>query len=52
MLIQHHVVDVVMEVALFTDVTSPATAVAGLCEGFEGSSAVDVDWNAGRECAL
>jgi hypothetical protein len=27
-----------------------ATAVAGLCEGFEGSSAVDIHWNARREC--
>jgi hypothetical protein len=43
--IQHHMVDVVMKVALFADVASLATAVAGLCEGFEGSSAVDVHWN-------
>jgi hypothetical protein len=27
-----------------------ATAVAGLGEGFEGSSAVDVHWNTGGEC--
>jgi hypothetical protein len=28
-----------------------ATAVAGFCEGFEGSSAVDVHWNTGGEYA-
>jgi hypothetical protein len=28
-----------------------ATVVAGLCEGFEGLSAVNVHRNAGRECA-
>jgi hypothetical protein len=32
-------------------VTGLATAVAGLCEWFEGLSAVDVHRNAGRECA-
>jgi hypothetical protein len=32
-------------------VASLATAVAGLCEGYEGSSAVDVHWNTGGECA-
>jgi hypothetical protein len=28
-----------------------ATAVAGLCEGFEGSGVVDVHWNTVGECA-
>jgi hypothetical protein len=50
-LIQHHMVDVMTKVALFADVAGFATVVAGLCEGFEGSSAVDVHWNTGRECA-
>jgi hypothetical protein len=49
-LIQRHVADIVAEVALFADVTGLATAVAGLHEGFEGSSAVDVHRNARREC--
>jgi hypothetical protein len=31
-------------------VTCLATAVAGLCEGFEGPSAVDVHRNTGGEC--
>jgi hypothetical protein len=31
-------------------VASLATAVAGLCEGFEGLSVVDVHWNTGGEC--
>jgi hypothetical protein len=31
-------VDVMMKVALFADVAGLATAIAGLCEGFEGSS--------------
>jgi hypothetical protein len=31
-------------------VASLATMVAGLCKGFEGSSAVDVHWNTGGEC--
>jgi hypothetical protein len=42
LLIQRHMVDVMMKVTLFADVTSLATAVAGLCEGFEGLSAVNV----------
>jgi hypothetical protein len=32
-------------------VTSLATAVAGLREGFEGPSAVNVHWNARGKCA-
>jgi hypothetical protein len=44
--------DIMMKVAFFADVTGLATAVAGLCEGFEGPSAVNVHWNARRECAL
>jgi hypothetical protein len=31
-------------------VTGLATAVAGLCEGFEGPSAVDIHRNAGGKC--
>jgi hypothetical protein len=50
LLIQHHMVDVMMKVTLFADVASLATAVAGLCEGFEGLSVVDVHQNARGEC--
>jgi hypothetical protein len=50
-LIQGHVADIVMEVALSADVAGLSTAVTVLCEGFEGPSAVDVHWDAGRECA-
>jgi hypothetical protein len=39
-----------MEVTLSAGVTGPSTAVTGLCEGFEGLSAVDVHQDAGREC--
>jgi hypothetical protein len=38
------------EVALSADVTGLSTAVTGLCKGFEGSSVVDVYWDARREC--
>jgi hypothetical protein len=51
LLIQRHMADVMTKVAPFADVAGLATAVAGLCEGFEGSSAVDVHWNTGGECA-
>jgi hypothetical protein len=44
------VVDVTTEVALSADVAGLATVVAGLCEGFEGLSAVDIHRNARREC--
>jgi hypothetical protein len=50
LLIQCHVVDVIMEVALSADVTSLATAVAGLHNRFKGPSVVDVHRNARREC--
>jgi hypothetical protein len=50
LLIQCHMADVMTKVTLFADVASLATAVAGLCEGFECSSAVDVHWNTGGEC--
>jgi hypothetical protein len=50
-LIQGHVADIMTEVALSADVASLSTAVTGLCEGFEGPSAVDVHRDAGRECA-
>jgi hypothetical protein len=42
LLIQHHMMDVMMKVAVFTDVTGLATSVAGLRERFECLSAVDV----------
>jgi hypothetical protein len=35
-------VDVMTKVAIFADVTGLATVVAGLCEGFECPSVVDV----------
>jgi hypothetical protein len=38
-----------MKVAFSADVTSLATAVAGLCEGFESPSTVDVHWDARRK---
>jgi hypothetical protein len=44
--IQRHMADIMMKVALSADVTGLATAVAGLCDGCEGSSAVDVYQNA------
>jgi hypothetical protein len=43
--------DIMMEVTLFADVTGLATVVAGLCEGFEGSSVVNIHQNAGGKCA-
>jgi hypothetical protein len=46
LLIQSHMADVMMKVALFADVTSLATAVAGLCKGFEGPSVVGIYQNA------
>jgi hypothetical protein len=42
-------VDVMTKVALFADVTSLATAVAGLHERFEGPSTVDVHGDARGE---
>jgi hypothetical protein len=50
LLIQHHMADVMRKVTLFADVASLATVVAGLCEGFEGPSVVNVHWNTRREC--
>jgi hypothetical protein len=57
LLIQHHMADVMSKVTLFADVASIAAVVAGLCEGFEGSSVVDIHWNTGggvhvKGCAL
>jgi hypothetical protein len=49
-LIQGHVADIMMKVAVSADVTGLATAVAGLCEGFEGPSTVNVHRDARREC--
>jgi hypothetical protein len=42
LLIQSHMMDVMTKVAFSADVTGLATAVAGLHEGFEGPSVVDV----------
>jgi hypothetical protein len=48
--IQHHMVDVMTKVAISADVTGLATAVAGLREGFESPSVVDVHRNARGKC--
>jgi hypothetical protein len=45
LLIQRHVVDIMMKVAFSANVTSLTTAVAGLCDGFESPSAVNVYLN-------
>jgi hypothetical protein len=50
LLIQCHVADVMVEVTLSADVAGLATAVAGLCDGFEGLSTVNVHKNARRKC--
>jgi hypothetical protein len=50
-LFQCHVADIMMEVAFSADVTSLATAVACLRDGFESPSAVDIHRNARGECA-
>jgi hypothetical protein len=42
-------VDIIMKVALFASVTSLATAVAGLHNGFKGLNVVNVYWDA-RVC--
>jgi hypothetical protein len=44
-------VDVMTKITLSADVTGLPTVVAGLREGFEGPSAVDVHRDARRECA-
>jgi hypothetical protein len=51
LIIQHHVADVMIEVALSNNVISLATAVAGLHYGIEGLSMVDVYWDARGKCA-
>jgi hypothetical protein len=40
LLIQDHMADIMTKVAFSAGVTGLATVVAGLCEGFEGPSAV------------
>jgi hypothetical protein len=50
LLIQCHVVDIMTEVTLFADVADLATVVAGLRDGFEGPSMVNVHGNARRKC--
>jgi hypothetical protein len=49
-LFQCHVVDIMMEVAFFADVTSLATAVACLCDGFESPSAVNIHQDTRGKC--
>jgi hypothetical protein len=46
LLIQHHMADIMMKVTFSADLTGLATAVAGLREGFESLSAVDIHRNA------
>jgi hypothetical protein len=43
--------DIMTKVAFSADVTGLATAVAGLRDGFEGPSVVDVHRNARGKCA-
>jgi hypothetical protein len=43
-------VDIMTKVTVFTDVTCLATAVAGLREGFESPSVVDVHQDARGKC--
>jgi hypothetical protein len=43
--------DVMTKITISADVTGLATVVAGLREGFEGPSAVNVHRDARRECA-
>jgi hypothetical protein len=50
LLIQHHIVDIMTKVAFSASVTGLATAVAGLHNGFEGLSAVDIHRNARGKC--
>jgi hypothetical protein len=52
LLIQRHMVDIMMKVAFSADVTGLATAVAGLRNGFEGPSVVDIYQNARGKCVL
>jgi hypothetical protein len=49
--IQRHMTDVMMKITISADVTGLATAVAGVREGFEGPSAVNIHRDARRECA-
>jgi hypothetical protein len=42
LLIQHHMANIMTQVAISADVTGLATVVAGLREGFESPSMVDV----------
>jgi hypothetical protein len=48
--IQCHMVDIMPKVTVFTDMAGLATAVAGLHEGFEGPSAVDIHQDARGKC--
>jgi hypothetical protein len=49
-LIQRHMTDIMTKITISADVTGLATAVAGLCERFNGPSTVDVHRDARREC--
>jgi hypothetical protein len=44
--------DIMMKVTFSADVTSLATAVAGLCNRFESLSVVNVHQNARGKCAV
>jgi hypothetical protein len=50
LLIQCHVADVMMKVTFSADVTGLDTVVAGLREGFEGPSVVDIYRSARGKC--
>jgi hypothetical protein len=50
-LVQCHVADIMPEVTFFTEVTSLATAVACLRNGFEGLSVVDIHQDTRGKCA-
>jgi hypothetical protein len=50
-LFQCHVADIMMEVTFSADVTSLATVIAYLHDGFESPSVVNIHWNARGECA-
>jgi hypothetical protein len=50
LLIQHHMADIMIKVVFSTNVISLATVVAGLREGFESPSAVNIHQNARWKC--
>jgi hypothetical protein len=50
LLIYCHMGDIMMEVSFSSSVTSLATAIAGLHDGLEGLSAVNIHQNARGKC--